>query len=503
MKRIIFIIAFCTVFFCEQAFAQQGAFRIEGTVYDETGETLPSVSIYIKNKITIGTSSDADGKFSIRASRGDVLVFSYIGYENEEYLATEAKSDLEIRFTKSAVELDEVMVTALGTQRKISTVAAITSVDVADLQTPVTSVQNLLGGRVAGVISMQTSGEPGKNIADFWIRGIGTFGYNSGALVLVDGLEGDLNSLDPADIESFSILKDASATAVYGVRGANGVVLVATKKGTEGKLTITGRVNYTLSHLVRVPEYLRAYDYALLANEAAVLRNESPIYSVRELDIIQDGTDRDIYPDVSWQDEILNRNFFRKSFYLSARGGATAAKYFISLGGSNETAAYKVEKNSPYASNVGYNTYTYRANIDLQCKHSANAVYFKIVVPPIFAEKKRMFSLNENHGYYLCTVGTDMRKGFNTLMGLVTNVRGQGLLDGSVYVFVNKTRTTLKLLHWERGGFVIYHKRMECGRISQWIFDREASFRSIRWDELVLLMEGINPNTKRRKRYTK
>ena len=114
-----------------------------------------------------------------------------------------------------------------------------------------------------------------------------------------------------------------------------------------------------------------------------------------------------------------------------------------------------------------------------------------------------MFSLNENHRYYLCTVGTDMRKGFNTLMGLVTNVRGQGLLDGSVYVFVNKARTTLKILHWERGGFVIYHKRMESGRISQWIFDREASFRSIRWDELVLLMEGINPNTKRRKRYTK
>jgi TonB-linked SusC/RagA family outer membrane protein len=354
------------VFSCEQAFAQQGAFRIEGTVYDETGEWLPGVSIYHKNKITIGTSSDADGKFSIRASKGDVLVFSFIGYENEEYLVTEAKNNVEIRFKTSAVELDEVMVTALGTQRKISTVAAITSVDVADLQVPATSIQNLLGGRVAGVISMQTSGEPGKNIADFWIRGIGTFGYNSGALVLVDGLEGDLNSLDPADIESFSILKDASATAVYGVRGANGVVLVTTKRGTEGKLTITGRVNYTLSHLVRIPEYLRAYDYALLVNEASAVRNEAPIYNDRELDIIQDGTDRDLYPDVSWQDEILNRNFFRKSYYVSARGGATAAKYFISLGGSNETAAYKVDKNSPYASNVGYNTYTYRANIDLQ-----------------------------------------------------------------------------------------------------------------------------------------
>jgi TonB-linked SusC/RagA family outer membrane protein len=369
MKRIIYIIivcAVCTVFSHERAFAQQGTFRIEGTVYDETGETLPGVSVYHKTRITIGTSTDADGKFSIKASKGDVLVFSYIGYENEEYLVTEAKSDVEIRFKNSAVELDEVMVTALGTQRKISTVAAITSVDVADLQVPTTSVQNLLGGRVAGVISMQTSGEPGKNIAEFWIRGIGTFGYNSGALVLVDGLEGDLNSLDPADIESFSILKDASATAVYGVRGANGVVLVTTKRGTAGKLTITGRFNYTLSHLVRIPEYLRAYDYALLANEASVLRNETPIYSSRELDIIQDGTDRDIYPDVNWQDEVLNRNFFRQSYYVSARGGATAAKYFISLGGSNETAAYKTEKDSPYASNVGYSTYTYRANIDLQ-----------------------------------------------------------------------------------------------------------------------------------------
>ncbi|MDR1380147.1 MAG: IS66 family insertion sequence element accessory protein TnpB [Tannerella sp.] len=111
-----------------------------------------------------------------------------------------------------------------------------------------------------------------------------------------------------------------------------------------------------------------------------------------------------------------------------------------------------------------------------------------------------MFSLNENHRYYLCTTGTDMRKGFNTLSGLVTNVGGSGLMEGSVYVFVSKTRTTVKLLHRERGGFVIYHKRLESGRISKLIFKHEEPFRSIRWDELVLFMEGINPNTKRRKR---
>jgi len=114
-----------------------------------------------------------------------------------------------------------------------------------------------------------------------------------------------------------------------------------------------------------------------------------------------------------------------------------------------------------------------------------------------------MFSLNENHRYYLCSTGTDMRKGFNTLQGLITSVSGHHLLDGSVYVFVNKPRTTVKILHWERGGFVIYHKRLEAGRISAEIFKGESPFRMIRWDELVLLIEGINPNTKRRKRFNK
>ena len=273
---------------------------------------------------------------------------------------------MQIKFTNVAQELEEIVVVGHGTQRKISTVAAVTSVDVKELQTPAASISNLLGGRVAGVISMQTSGEPGRNISEFWVRGIGTFGANSSALVLIDGLEGNINSIDPADIESFSVLKDASATAVYGVRGANGVVLITTKKGQVGKLTITGRVNHTVSHLKRTPNYLRAYDYALLANEANIVRGENPIYSDVELDIIRDGSDPDIYPDIDWQDEVLRKFATRQSYYVSARGGAQAARYFLSLGLTNETAAYNVEKNSVYAANVGYQTYNYRANIDLE-----------------------------------------------------------------------------------------------------------------------------------------
>jgi TonB-linked SusC/RagA family outer membrane protein len=348
---------------------------MEGVVYDEQNKPMPGVTVYLRDKISVGTITDPQGKFSIRASRGDMIVFSFVGYEKVEYLVTEEKKNLEIKFTEEAQELEEVVIVGLGSQRKISTVAAITSVEVKELQRPVASVANLLGGRAAGVISMQASGEPGKNISEFWIRGIGTFGANASALVLIDGLEGDINSIDPADIESFSILKDASATAVYGVRGANGVVLITTKRGETGKLSITGRATFTLSHLKRIPEYLRAYDYARLANEARVVRGETPIYSNVELDIIRDGLDPDLYPDVSWQDEVLKKNSFKHTYYVSARGGARIARYFLSLGANQEAAAYNYDKNSVYGANVGYNTYTYRANIDLELAPSST-LYF-------------------------------------------------------------------------------------------------------------------------------
>lgn len=195
--------------------------------------------------------------------------------------------NLQVNLRPSENTLDETVVVGLGSQRKVSLVGAVTTVDVKDLQVPATSIPNMLGGRVPGVISLQTSGEPGKNISDFWIRGIGTFGANQGALVLIDGLEGDLSQIDPADIESFSVLKDASATAVYGSRGANGVVLVTTKRGTADKLRITGRVNLTVSHLQKMPEYLGAYDYAVLANEARLARGEEELYSPMALDLIK------------------------------------------------------------------------------------------------------------------------------------------------------------------------------------------------------------------------
>jgi TonB-linked SusC/RagA family outer membrane protein len=372
--KIYYVLIFLLT--CLRLPAQQNTdYVIEGIVYDETGAPFEGVTLYLKDKVTLGTLTASNGKFSIKASRGNTIVFSFTGYENVEYLVTEEKKDLEIHLKIEAQQMDEIVVVGMGTQRKISAVGAISSVDAKELQVPAPSITNMLGGRVSGIISMQYSGEPGRNLAEFWVRGIGTFGANSSALVLIDGLEGDLNSIDPADVESFSILKDASATAVYGVRGANGVVLVTTKRGMEGKLKITMRTNFSLSHVTRLPKYLRAYDYAMLANEAYELRGEDPRYSEIQLNVIQDGLDPDLYPDVSWQDEILNRNSFKQTYFASASGGGSIARYYVSLGMSDESAAYKAEKDNPYASNAGYKTYSFRMNLNINLSKSTE-LYF-------------------------------------------------------------------------------------------------------------------------------
>jgi len=346
-----------------------------GTMFDEKEEALPGGAVHLKNNISNSASTDTDGQFKIRASKGDIIVFSYVGYENYEYTVEKEDSNLSIRMKPSSKELDEVVVTGMGSQRKISIVGAVTSVDVSEIQTPATSISNMIGGRIPGVISMLASGEPGKNISEFWIRGIGTFGASQSALILIDGLEGDLNSIDPADIEAFSILKDASATAVYGVRGANGVVLVTTKRGKDSKLKVTARTNFTWSYLNKMPKYLRSGDYAKLVNEARVVRGDEPLYSDLEMNIIKHRLDEDLYPDVDWQDEIVKRTGFQQTYYLSAQGGGEKARYFLSLGMSNEGSAYKLAPENKNKSGVGYNTYNYRINLDINLTKSTT-LYF-------------------------------------------------------------------------------------------------------------------------------
>lgn len=360
--RMCLVFLFC----CIGIMAHAQKYILGGTVLDEKDEPIIGVSVYLKDKAGVGVVTDIDGHFRLTANRGDKIQFSFMGYLKQEKLVLKSNENMVVKMEPDVNALDEVVVEAYGSKtRKITTTGAVTSVDVATLQTPATSLSNMLGGRVAGIISTMQSGEPGQNISEFWVRGIGTFGASSSALVLIDGLEGDLNDVDPADVESFSVLKDASATAVYGVKGANGVVLVTTKRGSEGKLNFKVRANATLSWLKRMPEFCGAYDYAKLVNEAKVVRGESPLYTDSELEIIQYGLDPDLYPDVNWKDEILNDASWQQTYYVSASGGGSIARYFVSLNYSNETAAYKQASDSKYAKGVAYNKFGLRANIDL------------------------------------------------------------------------------------------------------------------------------------------
>jgi len=384
MNKIIFVFSFLILAcFSLNIHAQviDGTISVEvkGTVYDEANVPVIGATVVIENQPGVGTATDIDGKFSLKAPMGSTLLFTYVGYLPQKYLvAQRPKGEIEIILKVNTEQLEEITVTGLGsTQRRISIVGAVTSVDAKQLQAPATSINNMLAGRVPGIISQQLSGEPGKNIAEFWVRGIGTFGANKSALVLVDGIEGSLNNLDPADIENIEILKDASATAVYGVRGANGVVLVTTKRGTAEKLEITARVNYTVSQLTNMPEYLDAYEYAKLANEARAVRGMATLYNPTDLHIIRDGLDPELFPNVNWRDEILNKTSFQQTYYLSARGGSNVAKYFLSLGASDEGSAYKQDKNSKYAQGVGYKKYTYRANIDMNLTKTTS-LYFGV-----------------------------------------------------------------------------------------------------------------------------
>ncbi|MGQ1947536.1 SusC/RagA family TonB-linked outer membrane protein [Geofilum sp. OHC36d9] len=366
MKRVLILVIYCIILSVSSLYAQESDYMIAGTVMDENGETLVGVSVVTKGNELVGTITDIDGKFRLRKlANNSVVVFSFVGFESYEYKVDGSKEKIIVVLKEEIGLFDEVVVVGHSSQRKVSVVGAISSLDPASLSVPATSVTNMLGGRVPGIIAVTRSGEPGKDFSEFWIRGISTFGANQSALVLIDGVQGNLNDLDPADIESFSVLKDASSTAVYGVRGANGVVVVTTNRGKAGKLTINHKSSATVSFSARTPEYVDAATYAALANEARVSRGFSPRYTDVELDLFESGLDPDLYPNVNWRDEILKDYTFNQQHYLSASGGSSSARYFLSLGILDKDAIFKQDKSaSKYDTNVNYKKYSFRANID-------------------------------------------------------------------------------------------------------------------------------------------
>ena len=340
---------------------------IKGVVEDALGPII-GASVVAKNQPGVGAITDLDGRFSLKVGAYDVLQITFVGYQPVEIpvLSIKDKNNLKVIMKEDYQTIDEVVVTASGVQKKKTLTGAITNVELKQLNAPGANLSNSLAGVVPGIIAMQSSGEPGENMSQFWIRGMSTFGAKSGALILVDGVERSFNEIPVEDIESFSVLKDASATAIYGQRGANGVVLITTKRGEKGKVKINVKAGFDWNTPVKVPEYASGYDWARLANEALVGRYENPLYTNEELDIIQHGLDPDLYPNIDWRDLMLKKG--APSYYanISFSGGSDNVRYFVTGRYTGENGRYRTSSSeNKYNTNSTYERWNYRANVDM------------------------------------------------------------------------------------------------------------------------------------------
>lgn len=366
MRKIY--ITFIVLFLSISSFAQQGAIEVEGIVTDANEEPLIGVNIVVKDIPGMGTVTDIDGKYKIRMEPYHRLVFSYVGFDNVEVLIKEDRR-VDVQMKESAsTSLDEIVVTGTGAQKKLTVTGAITNVEVDQLKVnPTSSLVNSLAGNVAGVYAMQTSGQPGKNISEFWIRGISTFGANKAAYVLVDGFPRDINDVNVEDVESFSVLKDASATAIYGDKGANGVVLITTKRGKAGKVDIQAKLETSYNSRTITPSVIDGNEYVKMVNEAKITRNQEPIYSDEEFEIISRNLDPDLYPNVNWNSVLLKAGASTHRASVNVNGGSSTARYYVSMSYINEKGMYKTDDQleKDYDTNADYRVLNYRLNTDV------------------------------------------------------------------------------------------------------------------------------------------
>lgn len=350
-----------------QQTTQQKGIKVTGNVSDEKGEPLIGVTIILKNDSTVHALTDMNGNYSIIVpERKSVLSFRYIGFVPKEEVVNNRKV-VNVQMVEDVGQLDEVVVVAYGAQKKESVVGSITTIEPAKLKVSTTrSISNNLAGTVAGVLAVQRSGEPGYDNSSFWIRGISTFqdaGQNP--LVLIDGIERDLNNIDPEEIESFSVLKDAAASAVYGVRGANGVILINTKRGQVGKPRVTVKAEFAATQPVKLPEYLGAADYMQVLDDILMDTGQQPKYTDR-IAKTRAGYDLDLYPDVNWMDAIANDYASNQRVTVDISGGTETLRYSFVAAAYNERGILKRDKSYDWDPTIKLQRYNVRSNVDLK-----------------------------------------------------------------------------------------------------------------------------------------
>lgn len=342
---------------------------IKGKVVDEKGEPIIGANVLQEGTVN-GESTNLDGEFKIKVSTPTAtLVISYIGFQDLKYKLTSGKEELLLVLKEDTKALEEVVVVGYGTQKKASVVGSVQTVRPTELKVPSSNLSAGFAGKLAGVIAVQRSGEPGADGADFWIRGISTFNGSQSPLIIIDGVQassGDLNSLDPEVIESFSVLKDATATALYGSRGANGVMIVTTKTGADQeKAIINIRLENTISNPTSVPEFVDGVRYMEMFNEAVASRRTGEIlYSDSKIKGTRLGLNPYIFPNVNWYDELFNSHSMNQNFNFNIRGGSNRINYFSSVSVNHDNGVLKNSKDFSYDNNINIYRYVFQNNID-------------------------------------------------------------------------------------------------------------------------------------------
>lgn len=376
-RKHIYVV-FALLLFPLYLFAQQQV-TVKGKVIEAgTDEPLPGVSVLV-DKSTRGVITDLDGTFEIKVTPSEKLIFSFLGMQSQS-VHVNNETFFEIKMLPQTSELDEVTVVAFGKQKKESVIASVSTVKPSDLKVPSSNLTTAFAGRIAGLISYQRTGEPGQDNAQFFIRGVTSFGTGKvDPLILIDGVEmttEDLSRLTTDDIASFSIMKDANATALYGARGANGVILVTTKEGREGSAKVQFRAEGSFSSPTDNIKLADPVTFMKLHNEAVRTRTpETRLpYDEKKINYTERGIDPVLYPAVDWQDLLFDKNTFNQRYNLNISGGGKIAKYYIAGSYTRDMGILKVDKRQNFNNNIKINKYSLRSNVNVNLTPTTEAI---------------------------------------------------------------------------------------------------------------------------------
>ena len=409
------------------AVTQQDKERVvTGEVFDDQG---PIIGATVRVKGTQnGKITDLDGKFTLSVPIGATIVVSFVGYEDKE-IVYKGESKLKISMAESATLLEEVQVIAYGTTKKVTVTGALSSVKSDEImKSPVGSIANALSGKVPGLSSVQSSGQPGADDATLYVRGVGSLSTGlSAPLCLVDGVERSFTQLDPNEVEDITVLKDASATAVFGVRGANGVILVTTKRGQSGKAKITFSTSAGLQMPTNIPEFANSYDYAMTYN-AAQLRDgvaeDKLMFTDAMLEGFRTHSNPILYADTDWTDLLIKNSALQTQHNMTISGGSDRVRYFASLGVFTQKGLFETFHENDRG--FSYNRYNYRINMDIDVTKTTS---MKINLGGRLTDKTEP---NYNNGTY-----TDISYLYDNIYSAVP-FSGAGIVDGK-WISVNKS----------------------------------------------------------------